>query len=125
MQLFSLLVTIGTIFGFREVFITPKYGSFDKWKTCEIDTDCIEGFVCVQAMWRTKNWLEHDSGRGCFSKSVCSGNGAWDNFRDLEEFGYDSEEWQFFCNQFQARDAHLIEMPYPFTQAPTHYATEF
>ena len=85
MKLFQILITIGAIFGWEEAEMSPMYGSVDNFKTCESDSDCTDDHVCIQMMW--SYWLEYDSGKGCFSKAVCQGNGAWDHIWETYDDG--------------------------------------
>ena len=60
----------------------------DPWLTCETDSDCLEGYSCVNFM-TVDDYADISSQRGCASDVRCAGTGSW------------SDGSQYFCNEEQ------------------------
>ena len=94
------------------------------WKSCTVDRDCggddedddEEEYFCLPNMWEYNKQI--DSGRGCWSSTVCSGSAAYELF--------DGRKLQFWCTGQQASKAAEVEIaPFGLTWGTRSIAIDF
>jgi len=89
----------------------PKYGG--DWKSCTADSDCEADHFCLDHMWAYNGQTE--SGTGCWTSAVCSGNASFDMF--------DGRKLQFFCSEEQTTAAAAMSAPWGLTPIEKAFST--
>ena len=110
--------------------MATKYASDpNDWKSCTVDSDCAGGgggdaedndddYFCLSHMWEYQK--QSNSGRGCWSSTICSGTAAYENPR------LPGWKLQFWCTGPQAAMVATVDVaPFGFTYGTRSIALDF